>query len=442
LPYDAPISYAARTSSGAVGCAIGPLPPEPFDWLRRTYARLPVVVAVGGESRGVPPIGRGSEEIYYGERIEMSGEVTDLSRKLFDLMKDKKLAPRVVFHLAGSGPYKMSPLRIRGIRELVLYVEPNTESPPMVLDLALPPNTTGVNAMLDLEGGSLELIGLRIRCPNDRNVPMPPYLVRVQRDALGQGGELRLSRCQLIGPLGKAPAGFRALIAVSGPGLDGKRPSFLSVRDSLLLSGAGVVHLSEAGSQVRMTNNLCMALGPGAVLIDAPSQVGKAGGINCVFEHNTWAMRQGFLALRSTLEMPARGETVHVQATANYYVDPFDSMRGQAALLRYQEPAIGQGLLSWQGRGNVFDQRLQGYFAPLGANTAEKQTLKDWQPLWGSAGEQEAYTVPQAQAAKLPTVNPDDPELPRLALPRDPRLDALQPPPGANLVLLGTLWSR
>ena len=64
----------------------------------------------------------------------------------------------------------------------------------------------------------LELIGVRLRCPNEREAPLPPYLIQVQ------GGDLRLSRCHLIGPLGQAPAGFRALVSVGSPNAKASGP--------------------------------------------------------------------------------------------------------------------------------------------------------------------------------------------------------------------------
>lgn len=433
-PYDAPLAFAARSSSGGVGCAVGALPVEPADWQRRTFVRHGVSVIAGNDSAGVPAIPRDADGLYHGERIDVN-QVSDLGQHLQKLLQPGKVGPRVVFHLAGTGTALMSPVRVRGVSDLIFYFEPakGTNAQPLSLELD-PRSTPGQQALFDVDGGSLEFIGARLRYPNVRTTPVPPYMLKVNQ------GDLRLTRCQLFGPLAQSPEAFRALVSFGGAGPDADRPRLFSVRDSLLLSGKSVVQLPAAGSHVRAKNNIAMAL-TSALDIDVPARLGRAGGIACVFERNTWAVRQAFVSLHPGKALPARVEPVAIQTTGDYFVDPFDP-GGQAALLRFEEPAIARGLLLWHGRKNAFDQRLNGYFAPLAPATAEKQALKDWLTLWGPDGEAEPMTVAPAQNPRLVFLNPDFPQLDRLALPRIPGVDPLQPPAGAELPRLAALWAK
>jgi hypothetical protein len=411
------------------------LPAEPTGWLRRVFDPRPVPVLVA-DAQGVPKISNAADGLYHGERLDVAG-IADLGQHLQKLLQNSRLAPRVVFHIAGSGPHMMSPVQVRGVKELVLYFEPVKDAkktPPLLLEAD--PRTASRTALFDIEGGSLDLLGARIQFSNDRAALVPPYIIKIQ------GGDLRLARCQLRGPLSRAPDAFRSLIFFKGAGLDAARPAALSVRDSLLLSGKSVLQLSDAGSVVRMRNNIAMALGSGAIDIDAPARLGKIGGISCAFEQNTWAIRHGFLALHAGAEFPSRGEPVVVQTTANYFLDPFGELPSQAVIVRYQESALAHGYLSWQGRKNIFDLRLQGFFAPLPPVLPERQTPKDWTSLWGPNAEQEALLVGPVQLPRLVAINPDQPDLARLALPRDPRFNPLQPPAGADLLHLGALWAK
>jgi hypothetical protein len=333
----------------------------------------------------------------------------------------------------------MSPLYVNGVRELAIVVPPlvRTKQNLQAQPLELTPRVgAGQNAVIQVDNGSLELHGVRIVCANDPFTAITPYLVQVR------GGDLRLTRSWLVGPLSRAPQSFQALIAFTGAGPDATRPARLSVQDSLLRSGKALMHLAEGGARVAARNNIGMALGPTAILIDAPAHLGRAGGIVCTFEYNTWAVRHGFLGLRSGAETPSGGEAVVMQALANYFVDPFGDVPGQAVVLRPQEPALEKGLLQWQGRANAFDQRLQGFCAPLGATNVDRQTLnKDWLAVWGPAGEQDALSVGPGGPTRAVAINPDLPLTvigARLALPGP--FDPKQPPAGANLNRLSDLW--
>ena len=69
--------------------------------------------------------------------------------------------------------------------------------------------------------------------------------------------------------------------------------------------------------------------------------------------------------------------------------------------------------LRWQGKGNAFDRRLESYHAVADFAPGAKQTLADWQLLWGRAGEQDALPVEAPRQVRfaerpLPAPGPDD----------------------------------
>jgi hypothetical protein len=429
LPYDAPVTFAARTVPWALGCTIGTLPPVPRDWLRHTYLPQQVKPVAKEWSKGDVPIDRGDGKYH---RIDLD-KVDDLGKYLQKLLRDNTPVDRLVVHLVGVGPKKMSPVHIRGVGHLVIYVEHLQPAAPLVLV----PEVFGAErepALIDVEGASLEMIGVRLFCENKSFPQIPPYLIRMR------GGDLLLSRSWLIGPLSNSPESFRALISFSGAGTEIERPFLVSMSHNLLLSGKGLLHVAEAGAHVHARNNLGIALGSAVVQIDAPAQLGPAGGIIGAFDHNTWALRQSFLTLRPGADEPTRRDTVVLQSWSDYYVAPFAQQPSQAVVLRYQEPVLTRGLLHWQGNGNAYDQRLQGFFAPLHATAPEKQSLKDWQTLWGPGCEQGAFAVGLTLPRGVP-IDPDNPlpMLNQLMLPRESGQQGLA---GASLERLQQEWRK
>src|SRR5204863_129583 len=108
---------------------------------------------------------------------------------------------------------------------------------------------------------------------------------------------------------------------------------------------------------------------------------------------NTWALRRALLAVRTGLDLPDRQDLVVVQASANYFTDPFGEQPALSGLLRVPEPFLSRGQLLWQGKGNAYDRRLDSYLAIAGRDSTAKQSLTDWQLLWGRAGEADALAV-------------------------------------------------
>src|SRR5262249_55063834 len=134
-----------------------------------------------------------------------------------------------------------SPIYLKGA-DLVLVLEPSRR-PPKKNDPPRPPSTPGQSrpappkkeeeperllldvenespktqqAVIEVEGGSLDIIGGEIRCPDYPRALLPPYLIRVKGGKSGAG--VRLHDCRLTGPVFFVPADFKALLGIEGVG--------------------------------------------------------------------------------------------------------------------------------------------------------------------------------------------------------------------------------
>jgi serine/threonine-protein kinase len=427
FPYDTPVAFVASGGEGPVGAIIGRLPPEPVDWLQRTYER-PVLAMPLATDPGVPAIDTTSDGLYHGERIELPARA-DLGLVLAARMQGKTPAPQVVFHVAGSGEHHCSPLRVLGIAELVLYFEPaRGKAEPLTLTVE-PKSVLDRAALIEVVGGNLGLHGAHFRLENSKSAVVPPHVVKVV------GGNLLLHRCHLHGPLAKSPETFRSLIALAGPA---KSSLQCRLSECVLLSGRAVMQTTGAAVRFSSRQNAVVALGD-ALQFDL-SGPPEFSALTCQLEANTWALRRALIALRAGPELTDRPDLVVLQANANYFADPFGDSPAQAVLLRLPETMLSRGQVTWQGKGNAFDRRLESFYVTGPANPA-KQSLAEWLQLWGRAGEVDALPIEVGAAAKS-TVSMDAPQLDRLTVPRDVRPEPGNPPPGADLVRLGLLKKK
>src|SRR5262249_40219463 len=129
-----------------------------------------------------------------------------------EVQKKQAFGERVVLHLYGSGEAKTSAISVQG-SSLVLYFEPPASGgQPLVLVPELKTLPKGQDGIFEVEGGELELIGANVRCPDFKTALMPHYLIVVR------GGNLRIHRSRLQGPLAQPPDSYWALIHLWGSG--------------------------------------------------------------------------------------------------------------------------------------------------------------------------------------------------------------------------------
>jgi serine/threonine-protein kinase len=412
----APVAFAALSEEGAIGAAIGRLPPAPETWLERTFEprAVPVVSAVDE----TPRIDTAVDGFYHGERIDVA-KVPDLGAYLNAVLKKARPASHVVIHVAGKGAHPTSTLRIAGVSHFTLFFERDLKDP---LTLEANPATSFQRApLIEMTGGHLEVIGGRFRLSPTTTVPTALQVI---------DGDLTLTRCWLQGPHAKVTDSFLSLVTVSNAG---PVPSTLVVRDSVLVASKLLIQMHDQ-VQLKARNNVLLALGDG-VRHDAKA---LAVPLVHVLDHNTWAVRQTFFDTRfETLQGP--GSTL-VYASSNAFLHPFDDA-DKATLLRGIVIPTALGRWSWQGRYNVYDSRLHAYFAGNEKTPGPRQTRQDWQIAWGQPGERDGMLFTDAKATRL-TVDAMTQaavlqQLDRLGLPPELRGDRNQPPPGADLVGLG-----
>lgn len=422
-----PLGFRATRGTGALGCDLARLPPEPRLWLPRTYDRYPLPPMPLPEVTRAPAIPNPGDGLYHGEFVDLAS--TDLGELLHARLQNAAPGPRIVLHLLGKGKQTTSPIKIKGVRNLVLYCEADQTDEPLTLS-ANPRSLLDRGALIEAEDCRLELINVRLVLENKRLAPTPRWLLHLR------GGELLLTRCYLEGPLDKLPDVYEGLIRID-PSADSEQASpFVAVQDSVLLSGKQLIDFRVAPGRFRASGSVLLAPDEALRLSSAASPDAP---VHLVWERCTCAFRKPFFACSSPSALDANGAALILQANANYFVAPFADAAPQAAVLGLDELALERGWLLWQGKGNAYDARLTHFLLAPGA-PPRKQTLHDWRQLWGPPAEQNPVRAEPAKTARYFTLDPLTWNL--LELP--PALRAASGPPahGADLFRLGLITKK
>jgi hypothetical protein len=284
--------------------------------------------------------------------------------------------------------------------------------------------------LIEVEDGNLDLISGRIHFENVTYAPFR-HMIRVQ------GGNLRLWRCRLQGPLGKTPPTYHSLLALDGSAT-AKQPPSCAVSESVLLSGQSVLQVRGTGARVRLEQSVVVAVGDVLHLVPGSSPP-KGGRLNVHvrLQQNTLALRKALIHLDDAPAFPVPSEPMVVQARGNAFLDPVQETPRQSCLLRYEGQALARGLLLWQGQENAFDKRLDHYLQAGEKVPEGPQLFQAWTDLWGPQGELKPFAWDRVRP--LTTFSQDDPRLQRLELRLVRPLSRGESLPGANLVQLGIL---
>ncbi|HXG11044.1 MAG TPA: hypothetical protein VNK04_14895, partial [Gemmataceae bacterium] len=436
-PEDTPaVAFAAMSGPGLLGCDLSALPPVRDNWLSLTFrgfAAPPVDLLADGSAPEIPAPG---DDLYHGERLDLSR--IDLGAYLQQLQKSgKKLGPRVVLHLTGSGERPTSPIRLKGTT-LVLYFEPPEKKPgepgtPPPLVLTPPRNlSTTLDVLIDVEDGDLEVIGGEIRFPDSRLALVPRHLLRVRR------GNLLLYGCRLQGPVAQPPESYGGLIRLEGPcEPDASAITGCAINRSILLSGKAGIEVVGTGVAVRLQQCI-LATRQEAFRLDlggakTPPRPWARLKVRCLLENTTVAAPRAVIHLADAPQFPGPAEPAIFQTRSCAFLNPFTG--SQPAVLLFEGDALTRGLLVWQGEGNAYDGRLSCYVLAKDAPVPEPQPYSVWTRLWGAVGDRQAIpALPLKSRMEATTLAPLD----SLALTGLPSLDR---PPGANLTLLGIVKS-
>jgi hypothetical protein len=370
------VAYASSLApERALGCDVAALPAWRDGWLALVYE--PVIDPPEPLGEGVPPIPTPEEgdRRYHGEELDLTD--LDLGAYLHQVQKKyrRKLAPVVVLHLKGSGPRGTTPIRIKG-SSLVLYFEPpaNKEDAPLALKPAGSSDGSDPGALIEVEGGSLDIIGGQLRGADG-------FGPRVKGLAWVRGGTLRLFRCKLDGP-----SSCRSLVRVEGSGETEpeKKTHACTISESVLVAPQGGVQIQGVGARLLVRQSLLVAGTEALRLNPGPRSKGRTN-MSCLLENVTFAARQAVLRLGDDPTAGVPPGPVVVLARDCAYLNPFAGKSSKAGMLLYDGLALPRGLLLWQSERDTFDRRLHFGAAAAGKVPDKAEGLTPWKTvLWGT----------------------------------------------------------
>jgi serine/threonine-protein kinase len=410
------VGFAATSGPGPLGCDLSQLPWARERWLDLATQRAQPLGVEPLAPDKVTAIPEANDQLFHGARLDL--DKTDLGAYLRGVQATQKLAPLVVLHLYGTGRRKTSPVRVEKA-SLFVYVEPPAPgAEPLVLEpdpTATPPDT---NALFEVTGGNLSMLGADVRCPDFKTALLPHYLVLVRE------GDLFLTATRLQGPLAQPPPGYVALVGIEGSGNGARRVAMRSASISrcTLLSGRVVLQLGGAGLLVNLRDSLLVGTDRAVefqlarLQKEVPQTATREGSpaerqglfgeahLNVEFaaDHCTFAARQAALFVEDVPTRldakphlwPVVAEPILALAKDCAFLNPFADKAGKAApaaLLHYSGAAVPRGTLRWQGEGNVYDKRLRVY-AAVAPDKDDKPAEPDrprgyaaWERLWGPA---------------------------------------------------------
>ncbi len=368
-----PVGFAATSGTGPLGVDSTTLPSPRRDWLALAFEGFPAPELEMPSSSAPPDIPALTDGRFHGARVDLTK--TELGAFLDEMQQTRGLGPRVVLHLSGSGEHKTRPVRVKGT-SLVLFFEPPPNGKPAAF---LAPDQDKkidtAEGLIQVEGGSLEIIGGEVRFPDFHLALSSPYLVKVE------GGDLRMYRTRLTGPLMRPPDNYRGAIRYDSGAGDAERARGCILNETVIQSGKAGLDAS-AGSKLRLKQSLFLCGTDAFVLQSAPE--GRPGGyVN--LENVTVAARQGVFRLVEGVS-PEAFAPLSIVARLSVFLNPFTDA-SPATLLVASDGALARSLLVWQGEGNVFDKRMGQVIAGVSAGTlvhppASEQPLP-WNRLSG-----------------------------------------------------------
>ncbi len=418
--------FAATSHDGMVGCDVDKIPQGPKDWLPRTYddfIQTPLPVLTKTDPPLIPASTNGR---YSGERIDLKG--VDLG-KLLEKRLAGNPAERVVLHLAGKGDHTMTPVKISSVEELVIYFEPapkpTKKKEKAQLVLVPDPSTSAKRqALFEVEGAKLHFIGVKVRFDDSRFTPMPNHLIKMTN------GDLRLQRCDLRGPVYHSPDNYRSLLRLAG-----NAECDLDVNESILVSMNAVASIADPQARIRVRQSVLA--GEGAIVrFDIDGQSLADTKVLCRYDENTIATGSTFIDFMVEGKPPASTVPFVVQCNRNVFLNPFPGKAGKATLLTANpSTSFAHGLVSWHGKGNVFDSKRL-----LAAGRFGKDQVVGWERLWGPRAESSLdVDVPPGDRYTFET---DKADLKKLAVPLGIAEMLPNEKPGADLVDLGVVRKR
>jgi hypothetical protein len=417
-----PVAFGTAADPDVLfGCPVDSLPPARDGWLALAHEPGLSVPEIPMEPP-IPAIPMPGDGMFHGARLNL--DENDLGRYLEMMQSRTTFAPRVVLHLFGRGERVTSPIRVKGY-SLALYFErpADEKSGP----LALKPGFGGPGGpMIDVEGGSLEIVGGILRCPESAALKLS-HIVRVT------GGGLRLFRTRIEGPRIVSPEGYLGAVQVRCPSDEGasRKPAEVTLSECLIVSSRAGLEVEGAGARLSLRHCALVAGTDALAFLPGPKSSGRAdlqaSLSSCTLASRRAALRLGDVAPGAVPDLP-----VQVRTSDCAFLNPFPGKPSRAGMLVYEGDALSRGLLIWHSERDALDPRLHFGAAPSSGLPEAREAKSAWHRLWGSAG--------------LTTPRPDLPGGLSSFTPKAWPLEALilsgRDPPGAALSRLGITRSK
>ncbi len=415
-----PVLFRATVAEDQpLGCDLAALPPSRDNWLSLAFDPMVAVPDLpADDSRpAVPDLNDGK---YHGGPIDLAA--VDLGAYLTRLQDERQLGPRVVLHLSGKGEHLTSPIRLKGTSVVLHFPEAEKDTPRLALTLA---RTDKPVPLIDLDGGSLEVIGGVLRVPDQSNFKAS-HVVRVK------GGDIRMYRTRLDGPQQSEPEGFAATVSLVGSGDPApEKGRGCALNECVVLSSKAAVALEGVGCRLALRQCLLVSAAEALHFLPGPGCKGRTG-MQAQLMNVTFASRRAVVRLGDAPGAGVPTDPVTVLARDCAYLNPFPGRPSRSGMLVWEGDALPRGLLVWQGEREGYDTRLHFAAAAVpGGISDNKEGYTPWKQLWGAAGVREPREL-----SPLLVFDPRRWQLERLAL------KVREPAPGANLERLGVLPTR
>jgi serine/threonine-protein kinase len=375
---NSPAAFATLTDrKESIGCAVDRVPPLRDGWKALAFERFVVPPFDVLDDATAPDIPAGDGQTFTGQKLDLSASPVDLGLFLQEMQHAGRLAPRVVLHIKGTGPVKMTPVKLKGFHLTLYFEQPAEEAKRIVV--TLPPYTSGTPlpaAMLEVDGG-LDVINGEFALPDVVSKATTASLFKVT------GGDLRLYRCRLLGPHQSAPpANYDGLIRFDGSGQaapDKARQCVLN--ECVLITDRSAVELHGVGARLLVKQCAVISGGRALHLDPGPAFKGRAN-VQCVLQNSSVAARRSLVRIDDAPAADATQEPVVIQSDHCAFLYPFRDTRNVPGLLAYGGDALPRGLFVWQSDADLFDRRVQ--YGCQSAAVDPPKPVPEWAALWAS----------------------------------------------------------
>jgi hypothetical protein len=304
-----------------------------------------------------------------------------------------------VIEVTGNGLRQMSPVRLAGKSWKIACRQPQEGTP-----LSFSPKSVSYDAaaLIDVDGGDVEIESLRVQLPASSKTPLTSLIV-------GRGGKLTLIDVTLQGLWNDTKA-LESLLTWSG----GESPAALVCRDCFFINGGNAVQLDLGTNNGYFTNCLLVTRGHALELRPGSLPAGAAAG-SLVAEQSTISAAHGAFHVQSS----ASGAEL---SPHRLFVDrcviaaplPLRADEGAAAVLRLADPATDLTRIEWWGTENGIAPEIKSLIRGDGEPPAESTEAgrERWQATWAAEQDSRLLTGVGGVVMKLETGSKSGPVKP------------------------------